>query len=151
MVCSSPVLCLAGIFGFSARFTGGGRRANVFAGGSLRNSADLLGGGGSGGFEDAEGGNKGDLRWSTSGVWGLLGILKWRGDEIPGLEDILGASALKKSDALDIVRLRFRGFGGDCGGSIVTEGDSCAAGLSPMPSLWRTPSVAIVESPPRPS
>lgn len=88
-------LCLAGILGFSERLIGGGGRVNIFAVASLRNSPDLLGGGGSGAWGAAEGDNKGDFRCSTSGVWGLLGILKCRDNEIPELEGVFGVSAVK--------------------------------------------------------
>jgi hypothetical protein len=63
-------LRLAGILGFSKRLGGGAVRGSGsgFAGGSLRNSPDLLGGGGSGGCEAGEGDNSGGFRDSTSGV-----------------------------------------------------------------------------------
>lgn len=61
-------LRLAGILGFSRRLGIGAARGSGFAGGSLRNSPDLLGGGGSGGCEAGEGDNNGGFRDSTSGV-----------------------------------------------------------------------------------
>jgi len=71
---------LLAIFGFSARLTGGGALKEA----SLRNSPDLLGGGGEGGLE-AE--SLGDLPGSRRGVPGLLGILKCLGEDPPEAAD----------------------------------------------------------------
>ena len=64
---------LLDIFGFSARFTGGGAPLNDD---SLLISPDLLGGGG-------EGGGLGDFLESRRGVLGRLGIRKCLGEEPP--------------------------------------------------------------------
>jgi hypothetical protein len=140
-------LRLAGILGFSKRLAGGAGRGSVFAGASLRNSADLLGGGGSGGCEAEEGDNNGGFRGSTRGVWGLLGILKCLGDETPGAEADLGASTAKEPREPGIVRLRLFDFGGDFGGSTVTAGEYWVAKFGPVDmGLWRLISAAADES-----
>lgn len=59
MVCAYTELRFAGILGFSGRLGGGVGRGRGFAGASLLNSPDLLGGGGSGGCEVGEGDNSG--------------------------------------------------------------------------------------------
>jgi hypothetical protein len=121
---SSPLCprkdCLLGIFGFSARLTDGGPIDN-FEAASRRSSADLRGGGGSGG---CTAGITEVLRGSNRGVWGLLGILKWRGDEAPDVEDGVCPSAVRKAEGLASVRFRFRVLGGELGGSIVTAGET---------------------------
>jgi hypothetical protein len=67
---------LPATLGFSARLTAGGPLAAA----SRLSSADLRGGGGDGGRDD---GKDGDLVGSTAGVWGLLGILKGFGEDVP--------------------------------------------------------------------
>jgi hypothetical protein len=73
-------ISLLAILGFSARLTGGGALKEV----SRRSSPDLLGGGGDGGVE-AE--SLGDFLGSRRGVPGLLGILKFLGEEVPETAD----------------------------------------------------------------
>lgn len=137
-------LRLAGILGFSRRLGTGAARGRGFAGGSLRNSPDLLGGGGSGGCEAGEGDNNGGFRDSTSGVWGLLGILKCLADATPGAEAATGVSGAKEPREPGIVKLRLLGLGGDFGGSIVTAGEYCDANFGPVDTgLWRPASAAV--------
>jgi hypothetical protein len=97
---------LLAIFGFSARFTGGGPFLND---GSRLSSPDLRGGGGDGGCEAD---SLGDFPGSNNGVCGLLGILKCFGEGacgVVGNED----SVDKYVGALDKLRLNVRAFGGD--------------------------------------
>jgi hypothetical protein len=103
------------ILGFSARLTGGGPG---FCGASRLCSPDLLGGGGEGG---CEGGREFDLPGSRRGVFGLLEILKCLGEDVPGVADN-GASMERCERVLDNDKFRTLFLGGDCGGSIVTEG-----------------------------
>jgi hypothetical protein len=117
---------LLGIFGFSARLTGGGAIVD-FKVVSRRNSADLRGGGGSGG---CTAGIPDAFRASNKGVLGLLGILKWRGEEVPDVED--WPSALRNADGLASARFRFRVFGGELGGSIVTAGEADGKTIGPV-------------------
>lgn len=129
---SSPLCpwkdCLLGIFGFSVRLTGGGPIDN-FGVASRRSSADLRGGGGSGG---CTAGITRVLRGSNRGVWGLLGILKWRGDEAPEEEDGACPSAVRKAEGLASVRFRFRVLGGELGGSIITAGETDGKMIGPV-------------------
>ena len=68
---------------------------------------------------------------SKRGVWGLLGILKCRGDDPPEVEVAdVGVSAERYAGVLDKVKLRLFPLGGDCGGSIVTAGGIDAAGFA---------------------
>lgn len=144
-------LRLAGILGFSERFGIGAGRGRGFAGASLRNSPDLLGGGGSGGCEAGEGDNNGGFRDSTSGVCGLLGILKCLGDATPGAEADIGVSGAKEPREPGIVKLRLLGLGGDFGGSIVTAGEYWVANFGPVDTgLWRPTSAAAGGSRPEP-
>jgi hypothetical protein len=128
---SSPLCprkdCLLGIFGFSARLTGGGPIGSFEA--SRRSSADLRGGGGSGG---CTAGITEALRDSNRGVWGLLGILNWRGDEAPDVEDGGCPSAVRKAGGLASVRFRFKVLGGELGGSIVTAGETDGKMIGPV-------------------
>ena len=94
---------------------------------SRRNSADLRGGGGSGG---CIAGIPDVFCASNRGVLGLLGILKWREEEVPDVED--GSSALRNVDGLARVRFRFRVFGGELGGSIVTAGEADGKAIGPV-------------------
>lgn len=146
MVWPYTELRLAGILGFSKRLGGGAGRGSGtgFAGASLRNSPDLLGGGGSGGCEAGEGDSNGGFRDSTSGVWGLLGILKCLGDAAPGAETAIGVSGAKEPREPGIVKLILLGLGGDFGGSIVTAGEYWVANFGPVDTgLWRPTSATV--------
>lgn len=108
---------------------GGGGRGDDFAGGSLRNSGDLLRGGGSGALEGERDNCDDELRWLPGGVvWLLVGILCCRGVEIGELE----VSALKYSDGFVFDKLGLDVFGGELGGSTVRKGEYCAAGWGPV-------------------
>ena len=113
----------AGIFGFSARFTGGG--AGLVSR-SLLNSPDRRGGGGDGG---CDGVSRGDLRRSNVGVSGRLGILKWRGDAA-GDTGFTMASAFRKAGWSPVAIFSSLPLGGDWGGSTRTEGGAMGRGLS---------------------
>ena len=103
------------ILGFSARLTGGGPG---FCEVSRLCSPDLLGGGGEGG---CEGGRDGDLPGSKRGVFGLLGIRKCLGEDVPDVADN-GASVDKYEEVVANDKFKTLFLGGDCGGWIVTEG-----------------------------
>lgn len=114
-------LCVgfAGIFGLSLRFIGGGSLPRGLGGcdGSLRNSPDRLGGGGSGGRLCVVGANSGDF--SNDGVVGLLGILNVLPVELP----CAALSPCRKSDGFGAVILRLLLFAGELGGSMWTDGE----------------------------
>jgi hypothetical protein len=78
MVSMLIVFC-DGIFGLSARFTGGGT-IRIGSRRSRLSSADLRGGGGDGGCEGLSCGDR--PRSIVVGVCGRLGILNARGDTI---------------------------------------------------------------------
>lgn len=93
---------------------------------SLRISPDRLGGGGEGGCEAD---NLGERRGSSEGVCGRLGILKAR--EVVGVVgvDEPESAAFKKAGASAMENLEMEFFGGDWGGSIRTEGALTGSGF----------------------
>ena len=81
-------------------------------------SPDLLGGGGEGGWD---GESLGDLPGSKRGVFGLLGILKCFGEDVPEGADN-GASVDRYEEVCERDKFETLFLGGDCGGWIVTDG-----------------------------
>ena len=108
----------APINGFSARLTGGGTgRPPSLISRSRLSSPDRLGGGGEGG---CEGVRRGDLRGSRTGVRGRLGVLN-------GFVAVAGDVGLIKESVFTNAGRSPVGspaplFGGECGGSTVSDG-----------------------------
>lgn len=125
--CANREKRAAPISGFSARLTGGGTgRPPSLVSRSRLSSTDRLGGGGDGGFEGVR---RGDLRGSSTGVRGRLGILNGfvvvvvAGDEGLTRESVLtnaGRSPVGNPTPL---------LGGECGGSTVRDGGCAGRGL----------------------
>lgn len=117
----------APIKGFSARLIGGGTGLPPsFVSRSRRSSADRLGGGGDGGWEGVRRGD--DLRGSRTGVWGRAGILycfvAGTGDE-----DLTSESVFTKAGRSPVGTPPMPLFGGDCGGSTMSDGGCTSRGL----------------------
>lgn len=109
--------------GFSARLIGGGTGLCPSSR-SLLSSTDLLGGGGEGG---CDGVRRGDFRGSTTGVCERLGVLKlWIADA--GDEGVTTASALTKAGRSPVGTPFTPLFGGEWGGSTVSDGGSAGLG-----------------------
>ena len=125
-----------GISGFSALLTGGGIGFVSLT--SRRISVDRRGGGGEGGWEGVSRGDLRDsrmgVRGSNIGVCGRLGILKFRGP-VAGDCGLTSESVLRKptrsAPGTSPIFL-----GGDCGGSMRSEGGGTGRGLRGPILCW---------------
>lgn len=120
-----------GIKGFSALLTGGGVGFASLKSLSRRSSVDRRGGGGEGG---CEGGSRGDLRGSSTGVrgsnigvCGRLDILKFLGP-VAGDCGLTNESVLRKPTRSAPTASPIL-LGGDCGGSMRSDGGGAGRGL----------------------
>lgn len=116
----------APISGFSARLTGGGTGLLPSLGSRSRlNSPDRLGGGGDGGLEGVR---RGDRRGSAFGVRGRLGILNCF-VAVDGDEGLTRESVFTKAGRSPVGTPPVPLFGGECGGSTVSDGGCAGRGV----------------------